>query len=463
MSEVESMFLSSQLLRPAEQRLSGLPLPCSMLLPGGQRLGAAHPQLAFVVRDTRALLHLAQGAIGRLAEDYVEGRLEIEGNMRDLMATAPALFGNDPTRAPGGWLPRFLGRSQRSIWERTHHSRAKDSAQIQRHYDVSDDFYALWLDPKRVYSCAYFAHPAMTLADAQEAKLDQICKKLRLHYGERFIDIGAGWGGLLLWAAEHYGVDATGITLSRNQYEYVNRLIETRGLGGRVRMLLKDYRDIDESTLYDKVASVGMSEHVGRRNLVRYFTKIYRVLKPGGLLLNHCITAGGTERAPLDGGMGDFIEKYIFPGGQLVHVGAMLDAMTRANLEPVDAECLRPHYALTLWHWADALESSLGEARRVLGPDAERTIRAYRLYLAGSAMGFEQGWTSLFQVLAARPDGIVEPHEKPATGLSATQSEYPFNRTYMCREDSPRLAAHKRAYELADLGGEQHEPANSAA
>jgi cyclopropane-fatty-acyl-phospholipid synthase len=176
MSEVESMFLSSQLLRPAEQRLSGLPLPCSMLLPGGQRLGAAHPQLAFVVRDTRALLHLAQGAIGRLAEDYVEGRLEIEGNMRDLMATAPALFGNDPTRAPGGWLPRFLGRSQRSIWERTHHSRAKDSAQIQRHYDVSDDFYALWLDAKRVYSCAYFAHPAMTLADAQEAKLDQICK-----------------------------------------------------------------------------------------------------------------------------------------------------------------------------------------------------------------------------------------------------------------------------------------------
>jgi len=455
------MSLSRHLLRTAEQRLADLPLACSIRLPSGQRFGASHPRLAFIVRDMRTLLHLAQGAIGRLAEDYVEGRLEIEGNMRDLMATAPALFGDDPTREAEGWLPRLINRAQRNIWERRHHSRASDSAQIQRHYDVSDDFYALWLDPKRVYSCAYFAHPSMTLADAQEAKLDQICKKLRLRYGERFIDIGAGWGGLLLWAAEHYGVDATGITLSRNQYEYVNQLIETRGLQGRVRMLLMDYRDIDESRPFDKVASVGMCEHVGRPNLIPYFAKIYRVLKPGGLLMNHCITAGGAEHAPLDGGMGDFIEKYIFPGGQLVHVGAMLDAMTRANLEPVDAECLRPHYALTLWHWADALESSLGEARRVLGPDAERILRAYRLYLAGSAMGFERGWTSLFQVLASRPDGIVEAPDQRAPGLFAMQSEYPFNRTYMCRDDSQRLAAHARPHELADMEEAQHEPADS--
>jgi cyclopropane-fatty-acyl-phospholipid synthase len=251
--------------------------------------------------------------------------------------------------------------------------------------------------------------------------------------------------------------------LSSNQYEYVNRLIETKGLQGRVRMLLMDYRDIDESRPLDKAGSVGMCEHVGRPNLLRYFAKIHRVLKPGGLLLNHCITAGGAGHAPLDGGMGDFIEKHIFPGGQLVHVGAMLDAMTRANLEPVDAECLRPHYALTLWHWADALESSLGEARRVLGPNAERTLRAYRLYLAGSAMGFERGWTSLFQVLASRPDGIVEAPEQWPIGLSATQSEYPFNRTYMCRDDSPRLPVSGKRQELADSGEEQHEPANSAA
>jgi cyclopropane-fatty-acyl-phospholipid synthase len=430
-TEVEFMSLSNRLLRPAEQRLAGLPLPCSVMLPGGQRFGAAQPRLAFIVRDMRALMHLAQGAIGRLAEDYVEGRLEIEGNMHDLMVTAPALFGNDPTLEAGSWWPRFVQRTQRNIWERTHHSRAQDGAQIHQHYDVSDDFYALWLDPKRVYSCAYFANSTMTLAEAQEAKLDQICKKLRLNRGERFIDIGAGWGGLLLWAAEHYGVDAAGITLSNNQYGYVNRLIEQKGLQGRVRILLQDYRDIDESRPFEKVASVGMCEHVGRPNLSRYFGKIHRVLKPGGLVMNHCITAGGTARSQLDGGMGDFIEKYIFPGGQLVHVGVVLDAMTSGNLEPLDAECLRPHYAETLWRWADALELHLAEARQALGANAERIIRAYRLYLAGSAMGFEQGWTSLFQVLASRPDGVVEPREQATNQLCATQSGYPFNRTYM--------------------------------
>ncbi|OIQ73465.1 cyclopropane mycolic acid synthase 1 [mine drainage metagenome] len=319
------------------------------------------------------------------------------------------------------------------MWERTHHSRVKDAAQIQSHYDISDDFYALWLDPRRVYSCAYFADSEMTLAQAQEAKLDHICKKLMLQPGERFIDIGAGWGGLLLWAAEHYGVDATGITLSKNQYAYVNRLVVEKGLQGRVRILLQDYRDVDESQPFDKVASVGMCEHVGRLNLPLYFGKIQRLLKPGGLVLNHGITAGGTDNAQLAGGMGDFIDKYIFPGGQLVHVSVMMDALSRGGLEGVDAECLRPHYAKTLWYWVDALEANIDEARRILGERAEKVLRAYRLYLAGSAMGFEQGWISLFQILGARPDGVVEDRFDAHAMLRAKQSAYPFNRGYQYR------------------------------
>ena len=422
--------------RPIAQRLERLPLPCTLVMPGGQRIGPPSAHIVLHAHDKRTLLHLATGQVGRVAEDYVEGRMDIIGNMRDLMRVTPALLDGDPREESAFILPRLLGRVQRSLWEYSHHSRAKDAAQIQHHYDVNDDFYALWLDPRRVYSCAYFHTPGMSLAAAQEAKLDHICKKLLLKPGERFIDIGAGWGGLLLWAAEHYGVQATGITLSKNQYAYVNHLIEAKGLQGRVRMLLQDYRDVEESEPYDKVASVGMCEHVGRPNLTLYFAKIRRLLRPGGLVMNHGITAGGTDNPQLSGGMGDFIEKYIFPGGQLVHVSVMLATLARGGLEPLDIECLRPHYAQTLWHWLDALEAREAEARQVLGTHAEKILRAYRLYLAGSAMGFEQGWISLFQVLGSHPDGVVETRQESTTTLRAAQSEYPFNRGYIYAQSS---------------------------
>jgi cyclopropane-fatty-acyl-phospholipid synthase len=263
----------------------------------------------------------------------------------------------------------------------------------------------------------------MSLPQAQQSKLDHICRKLMLRPGERLLDIGAGWGGLLFWAAEHYDVRAHGITLSRNQHEHVNKMIKERGLTGRVTMELCDYRELPEGEPYDKIASVGMFEHVGRALLPAYFSKINRLLKPGGLLLNHGITAGGTRNRQLGAGMGEFIERFIFPGGELVHVSKVTEVMSEAQFEPVDLENLRPHYARTLWAWSDALEARLAQARRLT---SESVVRAYRLYLAGSAMGFEQGWMALFQMLAAKPSGEVS--DGPMRGA---QSQFPFNRSYM--------------------------------
>jgi cyclopropane-fatty-acyl-phospholipid synthase len=284
-----------------------------------------------------------------------------------------------------------------------------------------------------VYSCAYYREADMTLAQAQEAKLDHICRKLMLREGERFLDIGAGWGGLLLWAAEHFGVKATGITLSQNQHAYVNRLIQQKGLQDRVQMLLLDYRDLPEDQPFDKIASVGMFEHVGQVNMPAYFGMVYRLLKPGGLVMNHGITAGSIEPAQLGAGMGEFIGKYIFPGGELLHPSLVLRDMAVSGLEMVDTENLRPHYARTLWSWSDGLETQLEQAREVLekthGVEGGGTVlRAYRLYLAGCAMSFERGWIALHQMLATRPDGSMN-----SGGLPGAQSVYPFTRDYIYR------------------------------
>jgi cyclopropane-fatty-acyl-phospholipid synthase len=393
-----------------EQRLESLTLPLAVVLPGGRRIGSPDAAVTLRLHDLSSLTHLITGQMGGIGEDYVEGRLEIDGSMRDLMALCAEMMAGDPTEveaavavAPVGWVRQLLQLAR----SKARHRPEVDAQQIQFHYDVSDDFYALWLDPRRVYSCAYYASPRMTLAEAQEANLD----------------IGAGWGGLLLHAAEHHGVHARGITLSRNQHAYVNRLIEERGLGGRARMDLLDYRSLPEDEPYDKIASVGMFEHVGRARMPDYFAKIHRLLKPGGLLLNHGITAGGTRNHQLGAGLGDFMERYIFPGGELLHVSRVLEATSESGLEAVDVESLRPHYARTLWAWSDGLESQLEAARKVT---SETVVRAYRLYLAGSALAFERAWISLHQMLCARRTG------DPSTGpMRGAQSPFPFNRSYM--------------------------------
>ena len=393
-------------------------MPIAVQLPKGQTLGPPDAPVKLLLSEWSSLARLRTGQMGALAGEFVEGKLNLEGRMRDVMATVAGLLPANPVLSDNGWWHNVLGRARTMGL----HTLKKDASQVQFHYDVSDDFYALWLDPRRVYSCAYYRDEAMTLAEAQDAKLDHICRKLMLQPGERFLDIGSGWGALLLWAAEHYGVDATGITLSKNQHAHVQRLIEEKGLQSRVRVELLDYRHMDESRPFDKISSVGMLEHVGQANLERYFSKVLRLLVPGGLALNHGITAGGADNRQLGAGMGDFIEIYIFPGGELVHVSRLLEHMARAGLEVVDAENLRPHYARTLWEWSDALEAQLDTAREVLAADggdkhAEKTLRAYRLYLAGSAMSFEKGWIALHQVLATRP--------------SESPSAYPFKRDYM--------------------------------
>lgn len=397
----------------------------AVVLPGGRRVGPADADVTLRAAGLAPLSHLATGQVGRLAEDYVEGRIEIDGSMRAVIEVAAGLVHGDPTeaaaRGPLGWWRELLHRGK-SLQQ---HRPDADAKQVEFHYDVSDDFYALWLDPRRVYSCAYFRSPELTIAQAQEAKLEHICRKLMLAPGERFLDIGAGWGGLLLWAAEHHGVRATGITLSKNQHAHVNRLIDERGLRGRVEMRLQDYRELPEHEPFDKIASVGMVEHVGSANLPRYFDQIRRLLVPGGLVLNHGITAGGTRNRQIGAGIGEFIERYIFPGGELVHISQMLQALADQGLEALDVENLRPHYARTLWAWSDALEAQLDRARALTG---EKVVRAYRLYLAGSAMGFERGWMALHQTLASRPSG-----ELAGGGLRGAQSAYPFNRDYIYR------------------------------
>ncbi|MFC3339478.1 class I SAM-dependent methyltransferase [Paracandidimonas soli] len=395
-------------------------------MPDGARLGDSQPQVRLWIKDRSTLAHLAAGQAGVLGQAYVEGKFDVDGSMRDLMKVAAAILPGSPVEAAhGGWFTDLVRRVM-SVWR---HSIERDARQIEFHYDLSDDFYALWLDPRRVYSCAYFREPDMTLAQAQEAKLDHICRKLRLTEGERFLDIGAGWGGLLLWAAENYGVDATGITLSRNQHAYVNRLIEERGLSGRVRMHLLDYRKLEAGQPYDKIASVGMFEHVGRAQLQGYFSRLCDLLRPGGLIMNHGITAGGVAHGQLGAGMGEFIERYIFPGGELTHIGHVLTSLTDGGLEDVDIENLRPHYARTLWAWSDALEARLPQAREILGGEqGERSLRAYRMYLAGCAMGFEHGWIALHQILAqprvsARSDELDLPQDLA----------YPWRRDYIYR------------------------------
>ena len=417
------------LLSTLEPLLARLPVTASVQLASGERIGPENSAVQLIIRSTKALGALLDGQVGTVGTAIVEGWVDVKGQMRDIMAVAESLLQGDPVQHRPSWLEQTVSKA-RSL---AMHTLSRDAEQIQFHYDLSDDFYALWLDPRRVYSCAYYKDLSMSLAQAQEAKLDHICRKLQLKPGERFWDIGSGWGALIFWAAEHYGVQAHGITLSRNQFDYVQRKIAEKGLQGSVTVELRDYREMGDVLPFDKIGSVGMFEHVGSANLPEYFQTIYKMLKPGGLALVHGITAGGASNVELGAGMGDFINRYIFPGGELMHVSRVLHDLAVSGLEMVDTENLRPHYARTLWAWSDALEAQMSQANAILEAQydadrAERALRAYRLYLAGCAMAFEKGWIALHQMLCSKPDGDLQ------TGvMQGAQSSYPFNREYIYR------------------------------
>jgi len=337
----------------------------------------------------------------RLAECYLTGAIDVEGDLESLFSLKTHLANLELSMGArlhlfyqALRLPKLIRGDSTRNWRAQLTAHRNSPASIAHHYDVSNDFYRLWLDPEMVYSCAYFSAADQSLAEAQHDKLDYLCRKLRLKPGQMLLDIGCGWGALALWAARHYGVQVHGITLSQAQQRLAQQRVRAAGLEQQVRIELLDYRDLPKDAQYDRVVSVGMFEHVGVRDFPIYFGTVRRVLKPGGLFLNHGITSEtGWKRSPLT----RFMNRYIFPDGELVRISDVTDAMEQAGFETLDVESLRRHYALTLRHWVHALETKRNEA---VAYSSEVTYRLWRLYMAGCAFYFDEGSIGLHQVLA---------------------------------------------------------------
>ena len=378
------------------------------------RLGSTAPEFTMVVRDPTVLRELVlQRNPLLLAEAHFRGQVDFEGDLyaalrlkthfQSISLTWPerAALWRDALRLPkrqrlvisptaagaGKHGPRFAHR----------HSRDTDQAAIAFHYDVSNEFYRLFLDEQMVYSCAYFESAEDSIDAAQRSKLDHICRKLRLNPGEQLLDIGCGWGALVLWAAQHYGVHAHGITLSRQQLALARERIAAAGLQDRVTVELLDYRDLKGERIYDKVSSVGMFEHVGLAHLPAYNATVMRVLRDDGLFLNHGITHDEEGWQP--GLVSEFINRYVFPDGELDTVSNVQRGMERAGFEILDVEALRPHYAMTLRHWVQRLEAKRDEALQHVN---DTTYRIWRLYMAACALEFESGGTGIYQILTGK-------------------------------------------------------------
>jgi len=374
------------------------------------------PVPTLVITSPRALRRILwqPNQLG-LSRAYVAGEIELEGSIWALFRL-PGLL--SPGSRHGDWRARLeggrrlltaaaatgaLGRPLAPPPEEARlrgrlHSRRRDAQAIAHHYDVSNDFYRLILGETMTYSCAYFATPETPLADAQRAKYDLICRKLALRPQTRLLDVGCGWGGMALHAAQHYGVRVLGVTLSRRQVEYARQAVAAAGLGDRVEIRLQDYRDVADDP-FDAISSIGMVEHVGRSRLEEYFGRLHALLRPGGRLLNHGICR---PRGSQGLGRHSFVGHYVFPDGELHEVGIIAQAMQARGLEVRDTQSLREHYALTLRRWVHDLEENWDEAVRLAGAGR---ARVWRLYMAGSAENFARGKITVHQVLAVRPDG----------------------------------------------------------
>lgn len=376
-------------------------------------LGRDRPEFSLTFRSAKAFqdMVLSHHPL-RVVESYFQGLIDIDGDLYSVLklrhylgslhlslrekvifAIKALMIRPDATESNGS---RKWAKNLRQKFG-LEPSKNLNRDAISFHYDVSNDFYALWLDEQMVYSCAYYEDAGQSLAVAQCNKLDHICRKLRLKPGERLLDIGCGWGALVCWAAEHYGVSARGITLSRQQYDHAQQTIRRRGLEQKVSVELMDYRDLKGEAEYDKLASVGMFEHVGLKNLPTYFAIANRLLKPGGLFLNHGITSdeGGWKKSVAT----EFINRYVFPDGQLETISTVQRIMEDAKFEIHDVEGLRQHYALTLREWVKRLEARREEALKHV---PESVYRIWRFYMAASAVQFEEGNTGIYQILASR-------------------------------------------------------------
>lgn len=389
LESIASRVTVLQPLRQVETLLHALlahfDLPVAVELWNGRRIAPVQsPRVILRLRRRRALRVLTSPSLDRFATAYVEGDVDIDGNALEAMEVAARLCETS--------LP-----AKRRHTRRSRHTREADRDDIAHHYDVSNDFYRAWLDAGMVYSCAYFGDGRESLEAAQLRKIDHILTKIRLAPGERLLDIGCGWGSLAIRAARDYDAQVLGITLSKRQYELARQRIAEAGVADRCEVKMLDYRDLDGR--FDKITSVGMFEHVGLKNLRAYFTRIHDLLEPHGVALNHGITSTDPDSRETPFGGGRFIDRYVFPNGELPHIGLVLEVASAAGLEALDVENLRRHYALTVRHWLQRFEAA---GARLIDMVGERHHRIWRAYLAGCAFGFSHNWIALHQVLVCK-------------------------------------------------------------
>ena len=402
---LESPSRTTPLLTEIERALPERPFSI-VLWDGSQLPSTTGDGPTFTARSRTALAHVlrAPGQLG-LGRAYVSGALEVD----DIDAVLDLLAGWQPPPIGGRERVRLMLAAARACGIvrppaipaaelRPHgrrHSRERDARAVRHHYDLSNDFFGLFLDESMTYSCGFFSRGATTLEEAQQAKLELVCEKLALEPGQRVLDIGCGWGSFAIHAARGRGVEVTGITLSEPQAELARRRAEEAGVGDKVDIRVMDYRDLTDQP-FDAVASIGMVEHVGSVQIDAYAQQVARLVKPGGPVLNHGIARvrHGDPEA------GAFSERYVFPDAAPLHLSRIILAMERAGLATNHVEGFAPDYAETLRHWARRLDSRLGDAVRIGG--AER-VRVWRLYLRAARNGFESGFTSVYQVRCRRP------------------------------------------------------------
>lgn len=410
----------SRAARALFEDLLGDDPPVHLQFPDGSTLGRTDAPMRIVIRSNDAFAHLlrAPGELG-LARAYVSGALDVEGDLgtaialqeriesghlfsRHLVALARAL-GTDLVRNPPPRPPEEIDGGHRNPF--TRHTRDRDSSAISHHYDVSNDFYRLVLGPSMTYSCAVFSSDEDSLEQAQQNKYELVCRKLALAPGMRLLDVGCGWGGMVMHAARHHGVQAVGITISREQHDHARAAVAAAGLEHLVEIRLQDYRDISDGP-FDAISSIGMFEHVGMARREAYFRTLLSVLRPGGRLLNHQIGRPSVHnrrfgRDHTNVNPRGFVHRYVFPDGELLEVGDLVHSMQELGFEVRHVESLREHYARTLGHWVDNLEANWTSAASLVG---EGRARVWKLYMAGSAALFTANGLQVHQILAVHLD-----------------------------------------------------------